>query len=421
MSFKFIFPLLLLLSSFGVAQKKPFAVGDKVSMEMDMYNGAGEKTTVPVTAGRYTLLYYYHWNDKNRDTDDSLKKVYLLIDRIVARYKPAELKVICYSIDNGGNYQAWLGSVPRVKPLKEKKPYAVEYYNSGGLKDVTKSLQKLFGKMTLIGDDGKVLIVSNSISGFTVEDPPYVPESTVLKAKLMTEEKGVAVPVPNTVMSLFGEKEDTLASTRTDKFGDFELPIPDANIVYKIKVSSDLKTNVENIIFATQEGKEVARAELGPSGGFEYRLMKADIIKLSGMEEKEDIGLSFRKFQSGPANELKIIEYIHYGSASFDLDQAAREALDKIVMAMENNPRVKLEIISHTDATGDDASNLELSKKRSAAVYEYLVSKGIAKTRLKAIGKGETSIRNRCKNGVECSEKEQKYNRRTEFNFTKPK
>ncbi|MGZ3931956.1 MAG: hypothetical protein ACXVP0_11450, partial [Bacteroidia bacterium] len=45
-------------------QKRSFNPGDKVSMEVDIYGAEGEKTTVPITAGKYTLLYYYHWKDK---------------------------------------------------------------------------------------------------------------------------------------------------------------------------------------------------------------------------------------------------------------------------------------------------------------------------------------------------------------------
>ena len=46
--------------------------------------------------------------------------------------------------------------------------------------------------------------------------------------------------------------------------------------------------------------------------------------------------------------------------------------------------------------------------------YEYMNPE-----RLKAIGKGETEIRNRCANNVVCSDKEQEFNRRTEFKFVK--
>ncbi|HRD40691.1 MAG TPA: OmpA family protein, partial [Bacteroidia bacterium] len=82
-------------------------------------------------------------------------------------------------------------------------------------------------------------------------------------------------------------------------------------------------------------------------------------------------------------------------------------------------PGVKLEVISHTDSRGDDASNLALSEKRSKAVVDYLASKGIDNSRLTPTGKGEAQIKNRCLNGVECSDKEHELNRRTEFNFLK--
>jgi peptidoglycan-associated lipoprotein len=62
---------------------------------------------------------------------------------------------------------------------------------------------------------------------------------------------------------------------------------------------------------------------------------------------------------------------------------------------------------------------MALSEKRSAFVIDYFVSKGIDRKRLSSIGRGETEIRNRCVNGIDCSDKEHEYNRRTEFKFSK--
>jgi outer membrane protein OmpA-like peptidoglycan-associated protein len=64
--------------------------------------------------------------------------------------------------------------------------------------------------------------------------------------------------------------------------------------------------------------------------------------------------------------------------------------LDNVVNVMKNNPAYKLEINGHTDNQGDDAMNLDLSKRRAAAVKKYLVSKGVAENRLKDQGFGET-------------------------------
>jgi outer membrane protein OmpA-like peptidoglycan-associated protein len=51
---------------------------------------------------------------------------------------------------------------------------------------------------------------------------------------------------------------------------------------------------------------------------------------------------------------------------------------------------MQLELISHTDARGDDKKNKLLSENRAKAVYKYLVeTKGIDPRRLVPIGKGE--------------------------------
>ena len=47
-------------------------------------------------------------------------------------------------------------------------------------------------------------------------------------------------------------------------------------------------------------------------------------------------------------------------------------------------------ISGHTDSIGTDAYNQKLSERRAAAVKDYLVSKGIASSKITTIGKGET-------------------------------
>jgi outer membrane protein OmpA-like peptidoglycan-associated protein len=58
---------------------------------------------------------------------------------------------------------------------------------------------------------------------------------------------------------------------------------------------------------------------------------------------------------------------------------------------------------------------LQLSQKRAKAAVDYLISKGINKNRLIAIGYGETKLLNKCNNETVCTEEEHAVNRRTEF------
>ena len=51
---------------------------------------------------------------------------------------------------------------------------------------------------------------------------------------------------------------------------------------------------------------------------------------------------------------------------------------------------MKIELQGHTDAQGDDAHNLDLSKRRAKSVFEYLVSQGVSADRMTHQGYGET-------------------------------
>lgn len=106
---------------------------------------------------------------------------------------------------------------------------------------------------------------------------------------------------------------------------------------------------------------------------------------------------------------------IFYELASARLTSESKRIIDNTLMPILSSKNVNIEIMSHTDSRGDDAYNMSLSQQRANAVVNYLVSKGISRSRLSARGFGETRLVNRCSNGVQCSEGEHKCNRRTEF------
>jgi outer membrane protein OmpA-like peptidoglycan-associated protein/tetratricopeptide (TPR) repeat protein len=113
------------------------------------------------------------------------------------------------------------------------------------------------------------------------------------------------------------------------------------------------------------------------------------------------------------------IKNIHY---NFDKDNIRPDAamiLDETVRIMRDNPTLEIEMGSHTDSRGPDIYNIDLSQRRAQSAVNYLVSRGIARNRMKAKGYGETQLLNRCKNGVACSVAEHQANRRTEFKIVK--
>ncbi|HEX3166425.1 MAG TPA: OmpA family protein [Chitinophagaceae bacterium] len=79
--------------------------------------------------------------------------------------------------------------------------------------------------------------------------------------------------------------------------------------------------------------------------------------------------------------------YFHTNKAT--LQNISYGPLDQLADILTRYPNAKLTIEGHTDNTGSNAYNLKLSKNRAQAVVDYLVSKGIAVSRLNAVGFGE--------------------------------
>lgn len=118
--------------------------------------------------------------------------------------------------------------------------------------------------------------------------------------------------------------------------------------------------------------------------------------------------------------ECSLVEYqalpINWNLGSAALTSEAKRIIDtRLMPVLAQNPGVKLEIASHTDARGTASSNQDLSDRRAQAVAEYLISKGINSSLLVANGYGEQRLKNRCADGVSCTEREHAANRRTEF------
>lgn len=114
------------------------------------------------------------------------------------------------------------------------------------------------------------------------------------------------------------------------------------------------------------------------------------------------------------------LKNIHYDLDKYFIREDAKAELNKLVQFMKDNPTIKVELASHTDSRASDDYNLTLSQNRANAAVNYLVSKGIEKSRLKAIGYGETKLLNQCSNGVDCIEALHQANRRTEMKVICP-
>lgn len=109
-----------------------------------------------------------------------------------------------------------------------------------------------------------------------------------------------------------------------------------------------------------------------------------------------------------------ILDNIYYNFNESTIRPSTDRELNELAILMKQYPKMRINLIAHTDSRGDANANLTLSINRAMEAKKYLVEKGIAEDRIETEGRGESQLRNRCKDGVNCTEEEHQYNRRIE-------
>ncbi|MBN2683144.1 MAG: PD40 domain-containing protein [Bacteroidales bacterium] len=91
---------------------------------------------------------------------------------------------------------------------------------------------------------------------------------------------------------------------------------------------------------------------------------------------------------SDSENGIVVLKNIFFETDSYILKRESTTELTTLINFLNANPKIKIEIRGHTDDVGNEDYNKKLSNNRAKSVYDYLISKGIDKTRLQYKGFG---------------------------------
>lgn len=206
------------------------------------------------------------------------------------------------------------------------------------------------------------------------------------------------IPMEEVKVAILDEEGNALEESHTKADGRYAKVKLEVGKSYTI-ISEKTGYFTKRVPF-TMVGKEIPEAKLTKA--------ETDTIFVVNVQlDKQEVGKEITKtFDIAPI--------------FYDLDKAtirtdASVELDKIVQVLKDNPAIKLELGSHTDARATAEYNQKLSQRRADAAVAYIISKGINATRIIAKGYGESKLVNQCVDGVTCTEEEHQMNRRTEF------
>ncbi|UJH68046.1 OmpA family protein [Allomuricauda sp. SCSIO 65647] len=189
-------------------------------------------------------------------------------------------------------------------------------------------------------------------------------------------------------VKIIDEENNEVSSTITDSEGDYVL---------------ELDCSKGNFVRALMEGYVPSEEYLPKSYG------KPRIV---------DFYLERDVVTGGYGDDLaKLLQLstIYFDLNKYNIRPDAEVEIQKVIVAMEKYPSLKIKVNSHTDSRGNDDYNMWLSQKRAESTVNYMISKGISAERLKGEGFGESRLVNECGNGVPCSREKHQLNRRSEF------
>jgi outer membrane protein OmpA-like peptidoglycan-associated protein/tetratricopeptide (TPR) repeat protein len=187
---------------------------------------------------------------------------------------------------------------------------------------------------------------------------------------------------PQSVALLKGELKDENGEPVDG--ATIEIAYEGTDEVTQVKVNGD--DGKYAAIVKTKEPQNVMVTVKKEGHAFDSKLIAKEEFKPEKVKiENNDLNVKELK-----VGEAYTINDILYATNSYALNSKSKFILKGFARFLKENPTIEVSIQGHTDDIGDDNENLVLSQNRANGVKDYLISLGVASSRLKAKGFGET-------------------------------
>lgn len=102
-------------------------------------------------------------------------------------------------------------------------------------------------------------------------------------------------------------------------------------------------------------------------------------------------GTGVQVLRDGENIRLIMPNSITFNTNDDAMKTSANAVLDSVAIVAKEYDKTKLQIVGHTDSTGNDKINIPLSQRRAISVANYLALRGVNASRLNAYGVGASS------------------------------
>ncbi len=136
----------------------------------------------------------------------------------------------------------------------------------------------------------------------------------------------------------------------------------------------------------------------GVAGGVVGYKLDQQIKQLK--EQTAGSGVDVTSTDNGSAIMVNLPDGVTFATGSYAISPSFRATLDRIAASMQQYPDSLIDVYGHTDTVGSTSSNQRLSEDRARAVANYLIARGVAASRIRWQGFGETQLKVQTGDGV---------------------
>ena len=250
-------------------------------------------------------------------------------------------------------------------------------------------------------DDSSFYFVSNRSGGFGGYDiyqghilppepvvvivPPAPPkaDTVIIRDTVVIVKEAVVVPViqsePVKAQEFYLTGKVTDSETRGPVMAKIDIAEIGTQLVIETTASSDMDGSYKVRLPAKKTYMVNLRAT-----GFLSDVIRIDVPD-NWPKDVYNLNVELIKVKIG---KKVVLNNILFETGKSILTSGSFTELDRLLNIMQDNPQMKIEISGHTDKTGSEPLNFKLSQDRAKAVVEYLIQKGIDRSRMEFRGYG---------------------------------
>jgi len=139
---------------------------------------------------------------------------------------------------------------------------------------------------------------------------------------------------------------------------------------------------------AAAEERRMAAAEVAAAAAAADERARSEVMAAESLQNRLALVLPTRKTERGLVSELGGVQF---ATGTANLTSSARESLAKFAGVVASYPSLRYVVEGHTDNTGSEEKNRELSLRRAISVRDYLIGQGIAASSTDVAGLGSFS------------------------------